>query len=57
MGAAAPAAALTSFSVALEHRLDRILTPPAPLPVGVRLLVRLGAAALVAAPVTAILLA
>ena len=56
MGAAAPAAALTSFSVALEHRLDRILAPPAPLSVGVRLLLRLGAAALVAAPVTAILL-
>ncbi len=36
MGAAAPAAAVTSFSVALEHRLDRILAPPAPLPAAVR---------------------
>ena len=55
MGAAAPAAALTSFSVALEHRLDRILAPPAPLPGGVRLLVRLLAVVLVAAPVVAVL--
>jgi Zn-dependent protease with chaperone function len=56
MGAASPAAALTSFSVALQHRLDRILAPPAPLPGGLRALVRLAALALVAAPVTAILL-
>jgi len=56
MGSSAPAAALTSFSVGLEHRLDRILASPAPLPRPVRALVRLGAAALVAAPVLAILL-
>ena len=56
MGAAAPAAAVTSFSVALEHRLDRILAPPAPLPAVVRGCVRLGAAALVAVPVLAVLL-
>ncbi len=56
MGAAAPAAALTSFSTALEHRLDRILVPPAPLSRPVRVLVRLAAVALVAVPVTAILL-
>ena len=56
MGAAAPAAAVTSFSVALEHRLDRILAPPAPLPAVVRGCVRLGTAALVAVPVLAVLL-
>ncbi len=56
MGAATPAAAVTSFSVALEHRLERILAPPDPLTRPVRLLVRLGAVALVAAPVLAVLL-
>jgi Zn-dependent protease with chaperone function len=56
MGAAAPAAALTSFSTALEHRLDRILAPPAPLPGPVRTLVRLVAIGLVAFPVAGILL-
>ena len=55
-GAASPAAALTSFSVALQHRLDRILAPPAPLPGGLRAFVRLAALALVAVPVAAILL-
>jgi Zn-dependent protease with chaperone function len=55
MGAAAPAAALTSFSVALDHRLDRILDPPARLTGPVRVLLRLAAVALVALPVTAIL--
>jgi Zn-dependent protease with chaperone function len=56
MGAGAPAAALTSFTVALEHRLDRILTPPPALPVALRVLVRVGAVALVAVPVLGILL-
>jgi Zn-dependent protease with chaperone function len=56
MGAGAPAAALTSFTVALEHRLDRILTPPPALPGALRVLVRVGAVALVAVPVLGILL-
>ena len=56
MGAAAPAAALTPFSVALEHRLHRIVAPPAPLPATVRGLVRLAAVTLVALPIVAILL-
>lgn len=56
MGAASPAAALTSFSVALEHRLDRILAPPDPLPGALRLLVRVTAVALIALPTAAILL-
>jgi Zn-dependent protease with chaperone function len=55
MGAATPAVALTSFSVALEHRLERIVAPPRPLTRPVRLLVRVGAAALAAAPVLAVL--
>jgi Zn-dependent protease with chaperone function len=56
MGAGAPAAALTSFTTAVEHRLDRILAPPPPLPTPTRILLRLVAVALVAVPVTAALL-
>jgi len=55
MGGAAPAGALSSFTAALDHRLRRITTPPAPLPLVVGLLVRLAAVALVALP-TALLL-
>ncbi|HET6259252.1 M56 family metallopeptidase [Pseudonocardia sp.] len=55
MGGAAPAAALSSFTDGLDHRLDRITTPPPPLPGAVRVLVRLAAAGLVAVP-TALLL-
>jgi Zn-dependent protease with chaperone function len=47
---AAPAAALSSFTDALDRRLLRIVRPPAPLPAGVRLLVRLAALGLVAIP-------
>ena len=56
MGGAAPAAALSSFTAALDHRLDRILAPPPPLPPTIRVLVRLVAVGLLAAPVLAILL-
>jgi hypothetical protein len=56
MGGAAPAAALSSFTAALDHRLDRILAPPPPLPHAIRVLVRLVAVGLLAAPVLAILL-
>lgn len=50
VGGAAPAAALSSFTDALDRRLLRIVRPPAPLPAGVRLLVRLAALGLVAIP-------
>ena len=55
MGSGAPAAALSSFTTALDRRLDRITDPPAPLPVALRALVRLVAGALVAVPVLALL--
>jgi Zn-dependent protease with chaperone function len=55
VGGAAPAAALGSFVTALERRLARITTPPAPLPGPVWALVRLAAAALVAVPPVALL--
>jgi Zn-dependent protease with chaperone function len=50
MGGAAPAAALSSFTAALEHRLERIDAPPPPLSRVAALLVRLVAVALVALP-------
>lgn len=57
MGGAAPSGALSSFTDALDHRLARITTPPAPLPMSVRALVRLVALALAAAvPAAALLL-
>jgi Zn-dependent protease with chaperone function len=56
MGGAAPAAALSSFTSALERRLVRITCPPPPLPVAVTVLIRLAALALVAVPVAAVLL-
>lgn len=56
MGGVAPAGALSSFTDALDHRLQRITCPPPPLPVAVLLLVRLGAVALVALPVGLLLL-
>ena len=55
VGGAAPAAALGSFVTALDRRLDRITSPPAPLPGPVSALVRLAAAALVALPPLALL--
>jgi Zn-dependent protease with chaperone function len=51
MGGTAPAAALSSFTDALDHRLDRITCPPPPLSILVRVLVRLVAVGLVALPV------
>ena len=56
MGGVAPAAALSSFTAALDHRLERITAPPAPLPAAVRVLVRLVAVALVALPTALLLL-
>jgi Zn-dependent protease with chaperone function len=55
MGGAAPAAALSSFTSALDRRLQRIDAPPAPLTRTVRVLVRLAAVGLVGVP-TALLL-
>lgn len=57
MGGAAPAAALSSFTTALDRRLTRITDPPPPLAAGVRVLVRAAALALVAAPTALLLLA
>lgn len=56
MGDVVPAAALSSITAALHRRLTRITDPPAPLPAGLRALVRLVAIGLVAVPVTAVLL-
>jgi Zn-dependent protease with chaperone function len=55
VGGAAPAAALVSFVTALDRRLARITTPPAPLPSPVWALVRVAAAVLVALPPVALL--
>jgi bla regulator protein blaR1 len=56
MGGAAPAAALSSFTTAIDHRLARITAPPAPLPVALRLAVRLLALSIVGVPTTLLLL-
>ena len=56
VGGAAPAAALSSFTDALDRRLLRITRPPAPLPAAVRMLVRLAAVGLVAVPTWMLLL-
>jgi Zn-dependent protease with chaperone function len=56
VGGAAPAAALSSFTDALDRRLLRIVRPPAPLPSAVRIMVRLGALGLVAIPTGLLLL-
>jgi Zn-dependent protease with chaperone function len=56
MGGAAPAAALSSFTTALDRRLDRITDPPAPLSPVNRVLVRLAAGGLVAVPTLLLLL-
>ncbi|MGQ0572833.1 MAG: M56 family metallopeptidase [Pseudonocardia sp.] len=57
VGGRAPAAALSSFDAALESRHARILAPPPPLPLPLRVLVRVAAPALVAAPTIALLVA
>jgi Zn-dependent protease with chaperone function len=56
MGGAAPAAALSSFTTALDRRLARITDPPPPLRRSVWVLVRVGALALVAVPTGLLLL-
>jgi hypothetical protein len=56
MGGAAPAAALSSFTAALDHRLVRITAPQAPLPVLVRVGVRLLALTVVGLPTALLLL-
>ncbi|MBC3192111.1 M56 family metallopeptidase [Pseudonocardia sp. C8] len=50
VGGSAPAAALSSFTDALEARIDRVTAPPPPLPAALRVLVRVVAAALVVGP-------
>jgi Zn-dependent protease with chaperone function len=56
VGGAVPAAALSSFSAALDRRLGRIVAHPAPLPTSAKVLVRATAAALVVVPAAALLL-
>jgi Zn-dependent protease with chaperone function len=56
MGGAAPAAALSSFTDALDRRLLRITAPPRQLSLLVRVLVRMGAAGLVGVPTALLLL-
>ncbi|BBG02111.1 MULTISPECIES: M56 family metallopeptidase [Pseudonocardia] len=55
VGGSAPAAALSSFTDALDARIDRITAPPTSLPVTVHWLVRVAAVALVALPLWALL--
>ena len=55
MGGAAPAAALSSFTTALDSRLARISDPPPPLPPLLRVLVRAAALGLVAVPTVLLL--
>lgn len=55
MGGAAPAAALSSFTDALDRRLHRITVPPRPLPLAVQVLVRLAAIGLVGVPTVLLL--
>jgi bla regulator protein blaR1 len=56
MGGNAPAAALSSFTDALDRRLLRITQPPPPLSTVVRVLVRVAAVGLVAIPTGLLLL-
>ena len=56
VGGAVPAAALSSFTTALDRRLVRIATHPEALPTPAKVLVRLAAVALVAVPTLALLL-
>ncbi|MFC5994753.1 M56 family metallopeptidase [Pseudonocardia hispaniensis] len=56
VGGSAPAAALSSFTTALDARIGRIAAPPAPLATPLRLLVRALAVALVAVPTAVLLL-
>jgi hypothetical protein len=56
VGGSAPAAALSSFTDALEARIERISAHPQPLPAAARVLVRVAAIALVAVPTALLLL-
>jgi len=55
VGGSAPAAALSSFTAAMDSRNDRIMAPPLPLSPRVRILVRVAALVLVAVPTVALL--
>lgn len=55
VGGSVPAAALSSFTAALEARIARIAAPPAPLPGPVRVAIRVAAVLLVLAPLVALL--
>jgi Zn-dependent protease with chaperone function len=55
VGGSAPSAALSSFTSAVDARIARIAAPPAPLSPLVRVGIRLGAVALVAAPTVLLL--
>lgn len=55
VGGSAPAAALSSFTAAMDSRNDRIMAPPPPLSRPVRILVRVAAIVLVAVPTVALL--
>lgn len=50
VGGSAPAAALTSFTAALDARIERVTSPPPPLPAALHWLIRVVALALVAVP-------
>jgi hypothetical protein len=56
VGGSAPAAALASFTDALDARIERISAHPRPLPLAARILVRMVAVALVAVPTLLLLL-
>lgn len=56
VGGSAPSAALSSFTAAVDRRIDRIDAPPTRLPLWVRVAVRAGALALVAVPTALLLL-
>ncbi len=55
VGGSVPAAALSSFTTALDHRMARIALPPPPLPVALRVLVRVAALVLALVPIAAVL--
>ncbi len=55
VGGSAPAAALSSFTDALDARIARITAPPSPPSTALWVLVRVGSVLLVAAPLVALL--
>ena len=56
MSDATPAGVLSSFTAARDRRLARLIDPPSPLPLTLRVLVRAAAVTLVAVPVAAFVL-